>query len=120
MLESGSKYSGKNFIGWCVSFISCVGWAKLTRKIYSLCKNEHSEFVCIPSGRKHYFGEMYPREGMMNTVAFPFEGHQWQVARDYDKYFTALYGSDYMTPPPEKREAHIIFELKFPEEVPNT
>ena len=106
----------KILIGGCVSFISCVGWGKITRKVYSLCKDEQSEFVSIPMGRKHYFGEMYPREGMMDTAAFPFEGHQWQVARDYDTYFTALYGSDYMTPhPPEKREHHIIFELKFPE-----
>ena len=119
--QAAKVFNVKIFIGWCVSFLSPETWGKITRKIYALCKNEHSKYVCIPSGRKHYFGEMYPRDGMMNTVAFPFEGHEWQVAQDYDRYFTALYGSDYMTPPPpEKREAHIIFELKFPEEVPNT
>ena len=107
----------KIFIGGCISFISSTGWGRITRKIYSLCKNEQSKFVCIPSGRKHYFGEMYPRDGMMNTEAFQFEGHQWQAARDYDTYFTVLYGSGYMTPPPpEKREHHIIFELQFPAE----
>lgn len=115
--QAAKVFNVKIFIGWCVSFLSVGTWAKLTRKVYALCKNEQSRFVCIPSGRKHYFGEMYQREGMMNTVAFPFEGHQWQVARDYDKYFTALYGPDYMTPPPpEKREHHLIFELKFPDD----
>ena len=74
-----------------------------------MCKDEHSEFVSIPAGRKHYFGEMYPRDGMMNTEAFPFEGHQWQVARDYDTYFTVLYGSDYMTPPPPEKRASTHF-----------
>ena len=113
--QAARVFNVKIFIGWCVSFLSPKTWAKLTRKIYSLCKNEQSQFVCIPSGRKHYFGEMYPREAMMNTSAFPFEGHHWQVAQGYDTYFTALYGPDYMTPPPpEKREHHIIFELKFP------
>ena len=97
--------------------MSCVSWGKLTRKVYSLCKNERSKYVSIPMGRKHYFGEMYERAGMMNTVTFPFEGHEWRVAKDYDAYFTALYGSDYMTPPPpEKREHHIILELKFPDD----
>ena len=106
----------KIFIGCCVSFLSCVSWGKITRKVYSLCKNEHSKYVSIPMGRKHYFGEMYERTGMMNTIAFPFEGHKWQVAQNYDAYFTVLYGADYMTPPPpENREHHIIFELKFPD-----
>lgn len=108
-------FNTKIFIGWCVSFMTASTWARLTRKVYALCRNEHSEFVSIPSGRRHYFGEMYKRSGMMETQAFTFEGHRWQVAKDYDSYFKALYGADYMTPPPpEKREHHIIFELKFP------
>lgn len=106
----------KMFIGWCISFLPSGIWARLTRRIYGLCKNEHSKFVSIPSGRKHYFGEMYSRAGMIDTISCEFEGRQWKVAKDYDKYFTALYGPDYMTPPPpEKREHHLVFELKFPD-----
>ena len=107
----------KMFIGFCISFISCKGWGKITRKIYSLCKNEQSKFVSIPSGRKHYFGEMYEREDMMETLDFPFEGHKWMVAKNYGNYFTVLYGHDYMIPhSPKKREVHMVLELKFPDD----
>jgi lipopolysaccharide cholinephosphotransferase len=104
-------------IGRLLSFASVRSWAIITHKVYSLCKNNNSKYVSIPTGRKHYFGEMYLREGMVNTVKMPFEGRQWNVAKDYDNYFKTLYGPDYMTPPPpEKRESHVLFELKFPEE----
>ena len=49
-------------------------------------------------------------------MKMPFEGHEWNVAKDYDNYFKVLYGLDYMTPPPvSDRESHVLLELKFPE-----
>lgn len=103
-------------IGRLLSFASVRRWAIMTHKVYSLCKNRNSKYVCIPTGRKHYFGEIYLREGMINTVKMPFEGHEWNVAKDYDNYFKVLYGLDYMTPPPvSDRESHVLLELKFPE-----
>ena len=103
-------------LGWLVSFLSLRRWAMITDVVYGLCKNNNSKYVSFPAGRKHYFGEMYLRDGMVNTIEMPFEGHSWRVARDYDKYFTALYGPDYMIPHTEaQREHHVILELKFPE-----
>lgn len=115
--EIKKAFEFKIAVGRLLSFASVRRWAIITHGIYSLCKNNNSKYVSIPAGRKHYFGEMYLREDMVNTVKMPFEGHQWNVARGYDSYFKALYGSDYMTPPPpEKRESHVLLELKFPEE----
>lgn len=104
-------------LGWLLSFLPADAWMRGTVRCYGLCKNNDSKYVCFPSGRKHYFGEMYRREDMVNTVKMPFEGHQWCVPRDYDGYLRNLYGPDYMTPPPGKdRESHLLLELKFPEE----
>ena len=104
-------------LGWFLSFLPADAWMRGTVRCYGLCKNNDSKYVCFPSGRKHYFGEMYRRENMVNTVKMPFEGHEWCVPRDYDGYLKNLYGPDYMTPPPEKdRESHFLLELKFPEE----
>lgn len=107
----------KIIIGGLLSFASVRRWAIITHWCYSLCKNNHSKYVSFPSGRKHYFGEMYLRKDMENTIKKPFEGRKWCVPKGYDKYFKALYGENYMTPPPpEKREKHILLELKFPDE----
>lgn len=107
----------KIIIGRLLSFASVRRWAIITHWCYSLCKNNNSKYVSFPAGRKHYFGEMYLREDMENTIKKTFEEKEWCVPRGYDKYFKALYGKDYMTPPPpEKREKHILLELKFPDE----
>ena len=103
-------------IGRLVSFISVRRLAIMTHTVYSMYKNNNSKYISIPGGRKHYFGELYSREGMQNTVPMKFENHSWNVANNYDEYFTALYGTTYMTPPPpDKREEHVYLELKFPQ-----
>ncbi len=108
----------KIWIGRLISFISLEKWAEITDKCHSLCKNNKSKYVTIPTGRRHYFNEMYLRKNMEETIVMPFEGRNWKVAKGYDAYFKALYGNDYMTPPPEdKREKHVILELKFPEDM---
>ena len=68
--------------------------------------------MTYPVGRRHYFGEIAPREelepgGEMRT----FEGLSCPCAAGLEAYMTRLYGPDYMTPPPEdKRERHVVFE----------
>ena len=114
--ELRSTFEFKIILGFLLSFLSVRTWARITDWCYGLCKNNRSEFVCIPSGRKHYFGEIYRRSDMEQTLDMPFEGRQFPVAAGYDAYFNALYGPDYMTPPPESaREKHVLLELRFPD-----
>lgn len=80
------------------------------------CRDTESEYITIPSGRKHFFGELYERKTFMQTQQMLFEGYSFAVSREYDHYLKNLYG-DYMTlPPEEKREHHVIYDLKFPGE----
>lgn len=102
--------------GRLLSFLPVEKWVAMTHKCYSLCKNNRSEYVSIPAGRKHYFGEMYLRKGMIQTVQLDFEGHKWNVARDYNDYLTKLYGNYMEIPPEDKREHHVLLELKLPQE----
>lgn len=92
----------KIFAGWFISFIPMTTCNKITQAIYSLCKNENSKYVSIPGGRGHYFGEMHTREGLTETITAEFEGHHWQIPKDYHAYLNALYGQSYMTPPHQK------------------
>lgn len=106
----------KILMGWFCSFLPIVTWTRITQKCYGLCKNSHSKYVSCPAGVKHYFREMYLREGMINSVEMPFEGYRWPVMRDYDAYLKIMYGSDYMIPPPaEQRGRHAVMEIKFPD-----
>lgn len=105
----------KIVIGAMLSFMSVTKWAQLTQKCYGLCKNSHSRFVSIPSGRKHYFKEIYRRDRFVKTIECDFEGQTWQIPYDVDTYMKTLYGNDYMIPEEKSdREQHMLLELKFP------
>lgn len=81
------------------------------------CRDAQSRYVTIPSGRKHFFGELYERRELLPTQEMEFEGHLFSVTRGYDAYLSRLYG-DYMTlPPEEKREQHVLYDLKLPGEI---
>lgn len=110
-------FKAKIAIGWCTKFLSVQRLNKITQYIYGLCKNEQSRYINIPCGSKHYFGDMYLRNEFFPPKKMKYEGHIWNVPADPDKYLTKLYGADYMIVPPEsKRDKHLCYELKFPEE----
>ena len=63
---------------------------------------------------------MYERAKYCDTERMKFEDSYFPVTKDYDNYFHALYPGDYMQlPPPEKRERHTLYELKFKDEEAN-
>lgn len=77
------------------------------------CRDNHSDYITIPSGRMHFFGEMYEREAFLKTREMNFEGYMLQVTCDYDRYLKRLYGNYMEIPPEEKREHHVIHQLKL-------
>lgn len=106
----------KTTIGGLLGLVPVSSLTSLTNKIYSACNNHGSKFVSIPSGRKHYFGELYRREGFLRKKFLLFESKEFPVSFELEDYLTKLYGPEYMTPPPEdKRERHIIYKIKLPE-----
>lgn len=68
----------------------------------------------IPTGRKYYNGEIFPREVYMPAREALFEGITVLIPNDYDSYLRNLY-KDYMQlPPVEKRERHFIVQFQLP------
>ena len=107
----------KMFLGFLVSFLSLRRMTIITEAVYSLYKNNGSKYVTVPSGRKHYFGELYLREDMVQTRKVEFENHSWNVPLNVEKYLEMMYNNYLEIPKEEDRESHIILEIKFPNEV---
>ena len=103
----------KIVLGFLFAWRSSRGWAKAWDRVNRMCKNDKSKYVSVPVGRKHFFGELYRRNEFCEGVRFDFEGKQFLIPKEYDKYLRHMYG-DYMVIPDKKnQEAHTIFELDF-------
>ena len=81
----------------------------------SCCRNTNSKYVSFPSGRKHYFGEIFPREAALPAKEVAFSGRSYLTLADPDVYLTNLYGDYRVIPPEEERETHAILELELGE-----
>lgn len=67
----------------------------------------------IPTGRKYYAGEIFPREVYVPAREAEFEGVKVHIPNQYDPYLRNLY-KDYMQlPPVEGRERHFCVKLQL-------
>ena len=119
-LAEGNRKAG------CVMFVKrCIGRLfalnpkglyRSVQKKMAQCDDDNSDYITIPSGRNHFFGELYRRDAFMKTHRVAFEGHMLCVTDDYENYLTRLYGNYMEIPPEEKREHHVLYDLKLPGE----
>ena len=118
--EALETFKKKAKRGSLLRFISLDHLTRTTIKVYSMCHNDQSKYVTIPSGRKHYFGEMQKREHLLKTKEVPFEDIMAAIPEDPVPYLLALYGKTYMeVPPVEKREQHPLMALDLGNEEEN-
>ena len=98
-------------IGFFTAFASLDFWTRLWDRWNRLCRDGSSEYVTIPVGRRHYYGELARRADLCETAETEWEGAARKVPKDLDGYMRRLYGPDFMTPPPpEARERHVLFK----------
>lgn len=93
-------------------FLRLEQWLKISDKVFALCNNSDSDYITIPSGNGHYFGELFLREKMQMVKEAVFEGESYFLPADPDYYLGIRYGKDYMKiPAKNEREQHIF--IKF-------
>lgn len=98
----------KNVIGMLFSFFSLHKWLMMTEKWLSRCKDEDTKDVTIPTGRGHYWGELYKREDIFPQRKVSYENRSYMTFQKVEEYLSILYGDYMKIPPVEKRERHSV------------
>lgn len=114
------NYFIRKVIGFLYRFTNVEKYFVKIDKVFKKYKNRKTNYITIPSGRNHYFGEILPQKIFDNLTEYQFENLKILGPKEYDIYLTNLYGNDYMQlPPVEKREKHhcIKFKIKNEEEI---
>ncbi len=104
------------FIKFITLFISTNKIKKLIEKELKKYNSIDTEYVVALGGSYGYDKETIKKEWLSNLAYDEFEGYNFLVPKDYDKYLTHFYG-DYMTPPPEDKRynRHGIVEIDLGE-----
>ena len=111
--DIGKKFiNRRKIIGKLFSFKSKQKWID---SVDNACNYKiETNLKGIPTGRRHYFGEICSSSTFVPAVKVPFEDIEVFIPADSDGYLRNLYGPDYMVlPPEEKREHHAIIDIAF-------
>ncbi|MGB4093981.1 MAG: LicD family protein [Ruminococcus flavefaciens] len=106
-------FKTKIFFGRLFSFLSLRKWTQLYSKWNSKCKDTSTKYVTVPTGRNHFFREMYERKDFCESTTMEFEGNTWKIPKAYDKYLTHMYGDYMKIPKGSDREKHVLLEFKL-------
>lgn len=110
--ESGRKmYNRQMGFGWLCHFIPSWVWFNLTDK--AIRYHKETGLKGIPTGRKHYFGEILPTHAYLPVSFGDFENMRVPLPGNYDICLRNLYGDYMQIPPPEKRERHLVVSLNL-------
>lgn len=110
-----TNYYIRKCVGKLFSYRKSSSWfKKIDRDIQF--KPENSQDCTIAVGRKHYFGEIFSRDILFPARYVPFETIEAPVFHDVEAYLSNLYGDYMKIPPMEKREKHMVMDLKFGDE----
>ena len=115
--EAKKGFSKRIAVGRLCSVIPLRFWLKGYMACNSRCDDSCSRYVSIPTGSKLYFGELIPRDDMFPPSKLEFEGRLWNVPHNYVAYLENLYGDWETIPPVDKREQHLLLELKYDDNV---
>ena len=100
----------KVFVGFFTALLPMETWTRVANRWNKLCRNHNSEYVVIPAGRKHFFGELYNRDEMCKTKPFLFEDIYANCPVHVEKYLKVLYGDYMKVPNKEEREKHVFIK----------
>lgn len=109
--EGRRAYINRKMIGKVFSFWPYVKWCDMIDRACQYKKKTRR--LGIPTGRKHYWGEIFERNVFIPVSEGIFNSIPVNLPNDVDAYLKNLYG-EYMTlPPEEKREKHYVVRFNI-------
>ena len=105
------NYTIRKAVGKIFSFHSSSYWYSKVDSAVQYHKN--SSLWGLPTGSRHYAGEVFDRSVFLPLSKGNFEGHEVPLVHDPDAYMTNLYGDYMQIPPPEKRQKHFVREMRL-------
>ncbi len=90
-------------------------WLLWTDRVLSMNKNEHSKDLAIPSGVRHFYGELCLRDWFFPAREVEFAGRKYYVMSQVECYLKQMYGDYMRIPPEEERERHTLLHFSVPE-----
>lgn len=109
--EMKRRYRLKCFLGKIFGIIPHRKWVWWFDRLVASERTDRP--LGIPTGRKYYAGEIFPRDVYLPAREAEFEGLKVLIPNKYAPYLRNLY-KDYMQlPPVEKRERHFIIQLQL-------
>lgn len=111
------NYFIRKSIGFIYRFVDVEKYFEKIDKVFKKYENKNTDYITIPSGRNHYFGEILPKKIFENLIEYQFENLKILGPKEFNVYLTNLYGDNYMQLPPiEKREKHHCIKIKVENE----
>ena len=99
----------RTITGKAFSFRSPERWFDL---VDNAIQHKETKLLTSATGRRHYFGEIYPVDIFIPLSELKFVNHDFYAPGGWEVYLKGNYGDDYMIPPKEgKRESHFITDL---------
>ena len=105
------NYNLRKILGAMFSFRSYEKWYLDFDKFAQT--KEEGTFCTVPTGRKHYDGELQNREVFFPIKETLFEGVKAYIPGQAEKYLMTLYGNYMKFPPEDKREKHFYTRIEF-------
>ena len=105
------QYLVRKITGTLFAFRKVRSWNRTLDKAVQYKKE--TKDLGLPTGRKHYFGEILPKEVFLSGSEGVFEGQKVRLFSNPDAYLRNLYGDYMRIPDVSEREKHVVEELRL-------